>query len=174
MIDIEKLVQVKAFARMYALLLTLLWTVSFLTNIYMPSSILGNMLALSTPFLLVLCVCTFRDRVLDGSISFRRAYAFCAYTCLYASLLFALLQFAYLSFVHDSAFCTLIDEAMAQMKLIYEQSGMEQADIEESISIISNMTPIQWALVFMLQNILTGAVTSLIAAAFGRKKRVSA
>lgn len=165
MIKLENFMQLKAFARQDALMLSLLWAVSFACVTIVKAGAFGNLLALATPFIIAWRLTKFRDQILDGAISFRRAFAYGVYTCFYASLIFALVQFAYFRFLDNGAFAGLITESMKILTPIYEQNGMSKADIDNSISAISMLTPIEWAFMFMMQNIFIGAVMSLPIAA---------
>ena len=94
MIRIENFIQLKAFARQDAFVLSIIWIASFACITVVPAGVLGNLLALATPFIIAWRLTKFRDQILGGSISFRRAFAYGVYTFFYASLLFALAQFA--------------------------------------------------------------------------------
>ena len=86
MININHLVQLKAFARQDALLLALLWAASFACIMLLNAGFIGNILALATPFLVGYRLKAFRTEALFGVISFRRAYAYSLYVFIYASL----------------------------------------------------------------------------------------
>ena len=101
MIKIEEFMQLKAFARVDALLLTLLWTVSFACVTMIGAGTMGNLLAMATPFFIGWRTCLFRNNVLNGRISLRRAYAYSLYNFVYASLAFALVQFVYFRFIDN-------------------------------------------------------------------------
>lgn len=90
MINVAHLVQLKAFARQDALLLALLWAASFACIVMLNAGLIGNILALATPFLVGKRLAAFRTQALYGVISFRRAYAYSLYVFIYASLVFAL------------------------------------------------------------------------------------
>lgn len=90
MINVAHLVQLKAFARQDALLLALLWAASFACIMMLNAGLIGNILALATPFLVGKRLAAFRTQALYGVISFRRAYAYSLYVFIYASLVFAL------------------------------------------------------------------------------------
>ena len=53
MMNIPALIQAKAFARQDGALLTLLWTISFLSFMYAPNSGIGNLMALLTPVAII-------------------------------------------------------------------------------------------------------------------------
>ena len=161
MTRIEKFIQLKAFARQDALLLSLMWIISFACIVIVPAGAIGNLIALATPFVVGWRLCKFRDYALDGIISFRRAYAYGVYTFFYASLIFALAQFAYFQFLDHGAFADTVTEAMALVAPAYKQSGMTQQQINESMDIVKMLTPIQWAFMFMMQNLVLGAIASL-------------
>lgn len=169
MTRIEKFIQLKAFARQDALLLSLLWIISFACIVIVQAGAIGNLIALATPFVVGRRLCKFRDYALDGHISFRRAYAYGVYTFFYASLIFALAQFAYFQFLDHGTFANTVAEAMALVAPVYKQNGMTQAQINESMDMVRMLTPIQWAFMFMMQNLLTGAIVSLPIAAICKR-----
>ena len=174
MIRLENFIQLKAFARQDALLLTLLWTVSFLCIMTAQAGALGNLLALATPFFVGWRTGKFRDSVLGGTISYRRAFAYGVYNYIYAAMLFALVQFAYFRFLDHGTFAQTLTEAMKIVTPVYEQSGMTKEQINDSISLVSALTPIQWAFIFMMQNIAIGVVTSLPMAALCTRRASAA
>ena len=165
MIRIENFIQLKAFARQDALMLSLLWTASFACVTLVNAGALGNLLALATPFFIAWQLSRFRDRVLGGAISLRRAFAYGVYTFFYASLVFALVQFAYFRFLDHGAFATMITESMRLLAPMYEQSGISKAELNSNIDLVTMLTPIQWAFLFMIQNLLIGFIASLPIAA---------
>lgn len=115
MINVAHLVQLKAFARQDALLLALLWAASFACIMMLNAGLIGNILALATPFLVGKRLAAFRTQALYGVISFRRAYAYSLYVFIYASLVFALVQYAYFQFLDNGAFAELITTTMKQV-----------------------------------------------------------
>ena len=100
--------QVKAFARIDGVFMAVLWAASFMAIIFDPQSVWGTMLAIATPFVAGARLKVFRDRALDGVISFRRGYAYLWYTFLYASLLFAAFQLVYFRFFDNGAFVGML------------------------------------------------------------------
>ncbi len=172
MIRIENFIQLKAFARQDALVLSLIWIASFACITLVHAGALGNLLALATPFIIAWRLTKFRDQILGGFISFRRAFAYGVYTFFYASLLFALAQFAYFRFLDHGAFATMITESMRLLAPMYEQSGISKAELNSNIDLVAMLTPIQWSFLFMMQNIIIGFIASLpIAAVCMRKVR---
>ena len=67
MINVASLVQLKAFARQYGVFVALLWTVSFLAVVLVPTSPWGNLLAVSTPVLAVKEIANIRELILNFS-----------------------------------------------------------------------------------------------------------
>ena len=165
MIRIENFIQLKAFARQDALVLSLLWIASFACMTLVKAGLLGNLLALATPFFIAWRLSKFRDQTLGGSISFRRAFAYGVYTFFYASLVFALAQFVYFRYLDHGTFARMITESMRLLAPMYEQNGISKTDLNNNINMVSMLTPIQWAFVFMMQNIIIGVVVSLPIAA---------
>ena len=165
MIRIEDFLQLKAFARQDAMILAAMWTVSFLCVTMAGAGALGNLLAIATPFLVGWRLIKFRDNVLGGSISFRRAFAFSLHMFIYASLVFALVQFVYFRFIDHGSFAGMIGASMRLLAPMYKESGISQQQITQSISLVNMLTPVQWAFMFMMQNMLIGVIASLPIAA---------
>lgn len=170
MIKIENFIQLKAFARQDALLLSLLWIVSFACVVLMPAGALGNLLALATPLLIAWRLSSFRDYALGGYISFRRAFAYGVYIFFYASLIFALAQFVYFRFLDGGRFAGFITESVNLLMPLYEQNGLSKAEVQQSVDQITSLTPIGWSFVFMVQNMLVGIVASVPIAAVCKRK----
>lgn len=171
MINVAHLVQLKAFARQDALLLALLWAASFACIMLLNAGLIGNVLALATPFLVGYRLKAFRTQALYGVISFRRAYAYSLYVFIYASLVFALVQYAYFQFLDNGAFAELITTTMKQVAPVYEQNGVSKEEIKSSMDLITMITPVQWAFMFMMQNLAIGAIISLPIALIGKRNR---
>lgn len=171
MIRIEDFMQLKAFARQDGMALAALWIASFACMTVLPAGALGNLLALATPFLVAWRLIHFRDAVLDGKVSFRRSFAFAFYTFVYASLVFALVQYAYFRFLDQGAFASAIVESLRRLAPVYLQSGISQAQIDDSINVVSMLTPVQWAFMFLMQNLAIGAIVSVPIAAVCRRSR---
>lgn len=171
MINVAHLVQLKAFARQDALLLALLWAASFACIMMLNAGLIGNILALATPFLVGKSLAAFRTQALYGVISFRRAYAYSLYVFIYASLVFALVQYAYFQFLDNGAFAELITTTMKQVAPVYEQNGVSKEEIKSSMDLITMITPVQWAFMFMMQNLAIGAIISLPIALIGKRNR---
>lgn len=170
MIRIENFIQLKAFARQDAIILSLLWTASFACITLVPAGAFGNILAIATPFIIAWRLTKFRDLTLGGYISFRRAFAYGVYSFFYASLVFALVQFSYFRFLDHGTFARLITESMTMLMPLYEQNGIPKEELKQNIDMVTMLTPIQWAFIFMMQNIIIGVVTSLPIAAVCMRK----
>lgn len=170
MIKIEEFMQLKAFARVDALMLTALWTVSFVCVMMLGAGVVGNLLAMATPFFIGWRTCLFRNNVLSGHISLRRAYAYSLYNFIYASLAFALVQFLYFRFMDNGGFAGVLTDTMKTMAPVYEQNGISRAELKQNIDMLAQLTPIQWAFIFMMQNFFLGVLASLPIAIVCRRK----
>ena len=175
-IKVIDLVQLKAFARQYGVALALVWAASFLSIVFAPASVLGSLLALSTPFVVGWFLVRFRNNALDGHISFRRGFAFCCYTFFYASLLFAAVQFVYLRFIDHGAFMAMLGESLKTMENVYRHEGaaaMQAVEqMKKTISVVGQLSPLQLTFVIMMDNILMGALLSLPIALACRRKAI--
>lgn len=172
MINVESLMQVKAFARQDGVLLALLWIASFACVVLMPQSMLGTLLAIATPFFVGWRLGKFRNYALNGIISFRRSYAFSVYTFVYATLIFAIAQYVYFRFLDGGVFTNMVETTVQTMIPIYEQNGISAQQLTDSLALITKLTPVEWAFTFLMQNLIIGLAISLPIAAIGMRRRL--
>ncbi len=164
--------QVKAYARQDGLILSLVWLASMWLVIQRPESSWGSLLMLCTPFYIAWRLKTFRDKILDGLISFRRAFCFSCYIFLYSSIVFALGQYLYFRFLDNGKFLSLFRQAAAMLKTLYEQNNMSVENIDMGEKVLEMMSPMQLVLYFMMQNLMIGAVLSLLLALLYKKSKL--
>ena len=156
----------RAFARYDGFRLFLLWLGSFI--LYVAGfktpilSMLGMILALMTPFRASRKLRYYRDEVLGGIISFRRAWFYVLLQFFYASLLFAFAQFIYFTVFDHGYFMEQVvkmfsEPATAQAM---QQMGMGQA-LSQTVADLSQMRPIDLVLNIMTSNLLIGLVVGL-------------
>lgn len=169
MIRIEHFIQLKAFARQDAIILSLLWTLSLACTMLLGAASIGNLLVIATPFVVGWRLIRFRNDALEGVISLRRAFAYCAYTFFYASLVFAIVQFAYFQFLDKGALADMVCQTITALIPVYKQQGISMQQINESINVVRMLTPIQWSFMFMLQNMIIGTLLSLPIAIVGKR-----
>lgn len=161
--------QVKAFARIDGVFMAVLWAASFMAIIFDPQSVWGTMLAIATPFVAGARLKVFRDRALDGVISFRRGYAYLWYTFLYASLLFAAFQLVYFRFFDNGAFVGMLVGALQTIEAIYRQQNLSVRELQEAVNTLRATSDVQLVFTFFTQNITFCAIMSLLVAAIMRR-----
>ena len=169
MINVTALIQLKAFARQDGFLLFLLWIASFAVIVNNPASSWGSLLAMATPFYVGYLLARFRNYALDGVISFRRGLAFSLYTFFYASLLFAVAQFVYFRYLDNGTFMTMLLTSVKALEPVYRAQGISLSELQQSLSMIGQLTPVETAFIFMMQNILIGAILSFPIAWIGKR-----
>ena len=124
---------------------------------------------MATPFYVGYLLARFRNYALDGAISFRRGLAFSLYTFFYASLLFAVAQYVYFRFLDNGALMTMLIASVKTLEPFYKAQGISVNELQNSLSMIGQLSPIEVAFVFMMQNILIGAVLSFPIAWIGKR-----
>ena len=155
--------QLKAYARIEGAILGVIWVASFVFLVYMPQSLWGNLIILSTPFYAGWRIKNFRDKIREGFISFKAAYLFSAYTFFYASLIFAACLFIYFQWLDSSAFMNLFDQTIQTAIPTYKQLGMD-------MKLIREMSAIDITFTILIQNILIGTLLSAPLALFYKKE----
>ena len=163
MISSSEYIQLKAFARQDAALLTLLWVfTSTLYIIGMTNQLIGlaaTVLILYTPFFVGGRLRKFRDYGREGLISFGRGYAYTVFVFFYAGVLFAIAIYLYLAYMDQGFLLSQMskvlttDEAQQAMK----QYGMTEM-MNESLSQMAQVRPIDYALNMLTVNIVVGFI----------------
>lgn len=184
MIKAQDIAQVKAFARQDGVFLSLLWIISFacwygvmrhtgnnadtssvqqMDTSFGILSLLSNLLIIATPFFVGWRLIKFRDDALNGTISFRRGYAYSVYTFLYASMIFAVVHYLYFTFLDGGMFVDQMKMAIVQLTSLDKTAGTNYSSVftDENFDLLKTMKPINWALMFMIQNIGIGFLASL-------------
>ena len=170
MINVISLIQLKAFARQDGFLLFLLWVASFAIIVHSPTSSWGSLLAMATPFFVGWLLIKFRDYALKGVISFRRALAFCVFTFFYASMLFAVAQYVYFRFMDNGALMSTLISTIKTLEPFYKAQGVSVEGLKQSITMIGELSPVEIAFVFMMQNIFMGFFMSFPIALVTRRR----
>lgn len=168
--------QLKAFARIDGAMIGGLWILSFamfIGEFYYPlfgiASLVTGVLSLVFAFIRMQ---KFRNEVLDGVISFRRALGYAMLMFFYASVLMAAAQFVYFQFI-DGGF--LIGKYISiasgpEFKTIADIYGITPDEMKVAMDNITALRPIDIALQFLTTNIILGVFISLPMAAMMRAK----
>lgn len=164
----EEYEQLKAFARIDGALVGALWIVSFACFIgEFINPILGMaslVIGVSSVVFATLRLRKFRDDILDGVISFRRAFAYGCFTYFYASLLMAVAQFVYFQFMDKGFLITKYTAAMADKNLaemMQKAYGITPDDMTLALDTLARLRPIEVALQFLTTNMILGIMISL-------------
>ena len=170
----EEYVQLKAFARVDGAFLSLLWILSFafyLIGISNPMySMAALLLMIVTPFFVGRRLCRFRDEDRQGIISFGRSWAYSILVFFYAAILLAVVQYIYFAYMDQGYLLAKFSSIMTapENQEMIRQYGMQQA-INDSLKMMEQMRPIDYALNVLTMNILLGIFLGLPIAALTRR-----
>ena len=166
-IDTGKIKQTKAFARQDGTILGTVWVISFVCTMlavepkYHILGLLSNLLIVATPFIVAKRLRIFRDQVRGGHISFRHGLYYCIQTFFYATLLLTITQYLWFRFMDTGMFMSQLQENYQTLAQVYQLTADESKMLLDAISM---MKPIAWASMFMITDLVTGAVLSPIIA----------
>ena len=128
MISSAEYIQLKAYARQDGIFFGVLWIITFaclVSSMQDPSLQFGFIAGtIATPFLAYFRLRHFRDKVLEGNISFRRAFAFITFAMGYGSIIMAAATYIYFYFLDHGTFISVLQqsfsapEAMSQIRPI--------------------------------------------------------
>lgn len=169
-------IQLKAFARIDGALLAVMWIASFACYVVgtaSPMLMLGGMLiAVCSPLFAASRLRKFRDGAREGIISFGRGYAYTILVFFYAALLFAIAQFVYFQFIDNGYLMSRMTEMMnsAQNQQVIQAYGLKET-LDESLKLMAETRPIDYALNYLTLNIMLGMVLGLPIAAVMKRVR---
>ena len=155
--------QLKAYARQDGFFLFLLWAASFASYVYgltnQMMAMLAIVLAVMTPFFVAGRLRKFRDEGREGIISFRRSYAYTIFVFFYGAVLLAVLQFLYFAYMDHGYVLSSLSKMLSsdEGRMLVQQYGMTQM-IDESLSQMAAVRPIDHALNFLTINIILGFI----------------
>jgi hypothetical protein len=115
-----------------------------------------------TPFFVAGRLRKFRDEGREGLISFRRSYAYTIFVFFYAAVLLAVVQFLYFAYIDNGYLMSSFSRMMSseEGKQIISQYGMSQM-VEEGLSEMANIRPIDYALNILTVNIIIGFIVGV-------------
>lgn len=163
--------QLKAFARIDGALVGGLWILSFACFVGEFYNPMFGMLALLTGagsiVFAAIRLRMFRDKILDGRISFRRGFGYSLLTFAYASLLMCAAQYVYFQFIDNGFLISQYTEMMSteEFKTLMNAYGINQTEMDAALDTLSNLRPIEIAMQFLTTNIIIGVISSLPIAA---------
>jgi len=171
-------IQLKAFARVDGALLAVLWVASFacyIAGIANPVyAMMAIVLMVITPFFVGRRLGKFRDEGRDGIISFGRGWAYAIFVFFYAAILLAVAQYVYFAYMDQGYFLMSFSKSMSspETEQLLQQAGLLQA-MKDSLEMMGQMRPIDYALNVLTVNIALGIVLGLpIAALMQRRLKV--
>lgn len=134
-------------------------------------SFVFNFIIILIPFLTASFARHYRDRVLDGTLSFRRAYGYSLFIFFYATLLLAIAQWAYLEFLDNGRLLGNMTRTVNSPEFapVLEAYQMTKDEVLAQLTIFSETRPIDFAFTFMWMNILLGLVLSFVIALFTKR-----
>lgn len=174
----QEYTQLRAFARVDGALMSLLWIASFACFVRGIGSVMamlcGAGLGLYSLVFAVVRLRRYRDVVREGSISFMRSYGYVMMMFFYSAILFAIAQTAYFSWFDGGQLVADISAILGseENRRLIAESGLKKT-MEDSLSQIAAISPIEYALNYLTTNIMAGAFIALPIAAVCRRAAAS-
>ena len=161
---LEEFRQLRLYSRYDGIYLAVVWAAAFASLILSGQyPLLGSVcmiLTLSTPFFVAHRLRLFRQNGLDGVIGYGRALHYCLRVFFNASLLFAVIQWAYMKYVDNGQLVALLTHLAESedTKAALQQWGF---DIKVLTNAFTQVTPLEFATSYLVENILMGIILSI-------------
>ena len=172
MINYDEFRQLKAFARLDGFYLGMLGICCFASYIWALSSpslgLLPLLIAISAPFYAARRLGLFRDNILDGKISFRRALCYSILEFFYASIIIAAGMFVYLQFMDGGYLLRIFSQELSrpEMKPVLDAYRLTA---EQVLSLYSSIRPVDMAFQSVTINLFGGIILSFPIAAIKQR-----
>lgn len=179
MISLAEYTQLKAFARQDGFFIGLLWVFTFacfVGSMSEPGLQIGFISGvIVSPFIIYYRLKHYRDKIIGGAISFKRAFAFLAYVVVDASIILAAATFIYFYFLDHGQFMSSLQQslAMPEIQETFTQAGVDLKEIDKQMQIFSQTRPIDIAFSMFFNTLVSGMILSLLLSIIGSKVRVS-
>lgn len=180
MISRDEYIQLRAFARQDGLWIGLFWIATlacFVGSIKEPALQIGFITGvIATPFVVYFRLRRFRNKILNGCISYGRAVAFCIMATVYASILVAGATLAYFYFLDNGMLINALRNniTIPELRESFRQTGINPEELETEIEAIGKLRPIDFAFSIFFNGIVTSSLMGAVLGLIGMrtKKRV--
>lgn len=168
-------IQLKAYARQDGIFFGILWIITFACLVYSmqdPSLQFGFIAGgIATPFLAYYRLKHFRDKVLEGNISFRRAFAFVTFTMGYGAIIMAAATYIYFYFLDHGTFISVLQQSFStpEVRESIKQTGMDIQEMEKQVQAMSQIRPIDFAFSVFSNGIISAFFMGAIIGFIGKK-----
>lgn len=175
MITTSEYQQLKAFARVDGAVLGLIMSATFymfVSSLSNPAWQLAYILGIvAAPLFVALRVRNYRDKIVQKRVSFRRAVAYSMLCFGYASLIVALVVYVYFQFFDHGMMVENMKGYFAapEMQQAMKIYGIERSVLNEQISAMSNLRPIDAAFSMISNTLIAGMGCSLFIAVFSKR-----
>ncbi len=178
-ITAEEYIQLKAFARQDGFFLGLFWSVLFFCFVYSLSVPMLQVVYLSgvaaTPFIALWRMRVYRDKILPGVISYRRAFAYGAMIMGYASVVLTAATLVYFYLLDGGTFLSALRESFGspELRKSLSDAGINLKDLDEQVSLLSQARPVDIALSTFSNGMVISLLLSAVLALLVKKKAPS-
>lgn len=170
-------VQLRAYARNFGGVMGLWWFLSFACFVgvlYEPAlSFAFDLSIVAVPFIATYITRYYRDRILDGIISFRRAFAYIFLVFFYATLILSIVQWVYFTYLDNGRLVASMLERInsPEMAAVIDAYNMPKEELVEQMNLISESRPIDLVFSFMWFDFIACAVISFMVALICKRTR---
>ena len=171
MISSAEYIQLKAYARQDGIFFGVLWIITFACLVYSmqdPSLQFGFIAG----FLAYFRLRHFRDKVLEGNISFRRAFAFITFAMGYGSIIMAAATYIYFYFLDHGTFISVLQQSFSapEVRESIKQAGVDIREMEKQLQAMSQIRPIDFAFSVFSNGIISAFFMGAIIGFIGKRQ----
>lgn len=170
-------VQLRAYARNFGGVMGLWWFLSFACFVGVlcePAlSFAFDLSIVAVPFIATYIIRYYRDRILGGVISFRRAFAYIFLVFFYATLILSIVQWVYFTYLDNGRMVASMLERInsPEMAPVIEAYKIPRQELIEQMNLISESRPIDLVFSFMWFDLFACAMISFVVALICKRTR---
>lgn len=171
--------QIREFGRYDGLIIGILWMLCFAFFMWGLKEqnglliLLSELTTIASPFLVWRRCIRFRDKVMEGNMSFSRSYLYAFLIFWHAALIIAAVLFVYFAFLDHGSFILTLNQ-MASDPEIANQKMVDMNSFRQFIDLLSQFTPVQHAYLSWMEIVLLSFPVSLPIAFFTMKQNKQA
>ena len=177
--DINKTIQLKAFARVDGAYLGLIWIASFAFFVMQYSNpIMGTvsmLVSFMSLYFIYKRIVKFRIDICNDELPFAKAYIYSLFMFFYAALILGVAQYIYFKFIDGGFILNTYRDIMStpEFKEASKAYGMSANEMKEALNTLSQVRPVDIVLNIMSMNIFGSIFLSIPIAFMSRKNKTN-
>ena len=175
--DPKEIHQLTAYSKQSGMIMGLVWVLSFACFVASLKdqglTLIFDLTIISIPICAVKLLKHYRDKILNGTISFMRAFAYSMTMFLHAIIILSFAQWLYMEFLDNGfIFSSLAAKVQSpEYKPFLDAYGVSMEEINTQLKAMADTRPIDFPFMFLFTNIFLSLILSWVIALITKRTK---